>query len=150
MPITISLSDNSQHTLSIDFINLSSVLKHDMINHIHTSIDVFNKIKEFGTYYLCMDSKEKKIFENIDKIWDKPNTLQNWCENYLEMPHNILIELTNESFKLNIKPLVDLCCYRLASIIRNNKIDKLRDIFQAEDNFTPDEKESIDKETKWL
>lgn len=151
MSIQVSLGDNSIHNLSVEFIYLSNIFKDDEIVHIHTSLEVFNKIKEFGDYYLSfINKKDKKIFENPDQIWDKENPIQIWCNNFLNISNSELIELINESYKLNIKPLLDLCCYHISQIIKDKPIIELRKLFNVENDFTKEEEETLKKETEWI
>jgi S-phase kinase-associated protein 1 len=150
MSIHVSLADNSVHSLSIEFIQLSRSFKDDETTHIHVSLPVFNKIKEFGEFYLdVQDKKEKKLFENPDQIWDKENSIQTWCDKFLIMSPSELIELTNESHKLNIKPLLDLCCYHTAQIIRDKTTTELRTLFNVSNDFSPEEERQLEKDTEW-
>lgn len=150
MSIKVSLEDNSVHSLVVEFIQLSSHFKCDSTAHIHTSEPVFNKIKEFGEYYLPLSKKDRKIFDNPETIWEKENPTQEWCNNFLVIPNNILIELTNQSFKLNIKPLLDLCCYKIAQIINVSEISDLREKFGVENDFNQEETEQLERETEWI
>lgn len=150
MSIKITLRDNSTQSLPIDFMQLSSSFKDDEVNHIHTTVEVFQKIKVFGEYYLNLNKKERKIFENPDLIWDKESETQNWCNEFLQMPYTNLIELSNESHTLNIKPLLDLCCYQISQIIKNKSVEEMRDLFDVKSDFTPEEEMKLKKDTEWI
>src|SRR4051812_41174599 len=107
MSISVSLGNNSVHSLSIEFMELTPSFKDDIVNHIHTNLDVFTKLKEFGDYYLSLGKKEKKIFDNPEQIWEKENDTQIWCDIFIKnIAPNNLIELINITHSLNIKPLL--------------------------------------------
>lgn len=150
MSIKVSLSDNSIHSLPVDFIHLSHSFKDDEVNHIHVSILIFNKIKDFGEYYLSLNKKDRKMFEDPGQIWDKDNSIQTWCDEFLKMSHTDVIELMNESHKLNIKPLLDLCCYHISQLIKDKTTDEMRDMFHVVNDFSPEETEKLKKETEWI
>ena len=150
MSIQVSLADNTAHKLPIEFAYLSNVFKSGEVTHIHTNAKVFAKLKDFGTYYLNFDDKEKKQFDNIEQLFEKEPDINSWCMDFLNMEPEILTELTTISFDLNIKVLLNLCCYNIAEIINNKSIPDIREYFKIENDFTPEEDALLEEETEWI
>ena len=149
MSIKISLSDNTIHDIPIEFMEISSLFKDDITCHVHTSLNIFNKIKDFGDYYLRLDNKDKKLFENLPKIYDTDLDKKKWCDEFLNVNIDILIELMDVGRTLKIKPLIDLCCFKLSTFINNNDINGIKQLF-IDSGYTPEEKKPIIKELKWI
>src|ERR1700678_4045898 len=141
MSVKISLNDKSIHDVSVEFITISNIKDGD-INHINSSLSIFNKIKTFGDYYLALSKKDKKLFENPDQLYNNDDH-KKWCVELLEISHNELIELINQSYKLNIKPLIDLCCYQLSQIVNKHSIIELRSLFDIRNDFSSDENDQL-------
>ncbi|KAI3865603.1 hypothetical protein MKX03_036873 [Papaver bracteatum] len=50
---------------------------------------------------------------------------------------------------LNIERLLDLTCQKLADMIKDMKPEEVRQLFNFENNYTPEEEEQIRKENQW-
>ena len=50
---------------------------------------------------------------------------------------------------LDIKPLLELACAKVASLIKNKSIQEVRKFFNIENDFSPEEETQIMEENKW-
>lgn len=61
-----------------------------------------------------------------------------------------LFELILAANYLDIRPLLDCCCRHVASLIKGKSPEELRDIFNIQNDFTPEEEEQIRRENEWV
>ena len=50
---------------------------------------------------------------------------------------------------LDVKPLLELSCAKVASLIKGKSIQEIRQFFQIENDFSPEEEEQVMQENKW-
>ena len=50
---------------------------------------------------------------------------------------------------LDIKPLLELSCAKVASQIKNKSVVEIRKYFNIENDFTPEEEAQIQEENRW-
>ena len=50
---------------------------------------------------------------------------------------------------MDIKPLLDLTCAKVASMIKNKSPEQIRKTFNIQNDFTPEEEEAVRAENKW-
>jgi len=88
---------------------------------------VMKKIIEFMKYY-----EDKKITE-IEKPIQTTNIrflVSDWDADFINVDNNMLFELIATSNYLDIKPLLDLSCAKIATMIKGKSIENIRNIFQ--------------------
>ena len=54
-----------------------------------------------------------------------------------------------DSVEKIIKPLLDLCCAKIASMIKGKSPEEIRETFGIENDFTPEEEARLREEHKW-
>jgi len=62
---------------------------------------------------------------------------------------NDLYELVNASNYMDIKPLLNLTCVKLATMIKDKSSEEIRQIFNIENDLTPEDEKQIREEEKW-
>ena len=104
------------------------------------------KIIEFCTY----------IKDNHPPEIEKPlrsNNLNDvttpWYADFVSLDQEVLFELILAANYLNINPLLELSCAKVASLIKNKTIPEIRKFFSIENDFTPEEEAQIMEENKW-
>ena len=50
---------------------------------------------------------------------------------------------------MDIKPLLDLACAKVASMIKGKTPEEIRKRFNIKNDFTPEEEEAVRAENKW-
>ena len=51
---------------------------------------------------------------------------------------------------LDIKSLLDVSCAKVCSYIKNKDVKEIRQYFKIENDFTPEEEASAQKEAEWV
>ena len=80
---------------------------------------------------------------------DMASVVDPWYAEYINLEQEILFELIMASNYLDIKPLLELACAKVASLIKNKSIEEIRKFFNIENDFTPEEEAQIMEENKW-
>ena len=107
---------------------------------------ILNKIIDFCVY----------IKDNSPPEIEKPlrsNNLSDvttpWYAEFVNLDQEVLFELILAANYLDIKPLLELSCAKVASLIKNRSIPEIRKFFNIENDFTPEEEAQIMEENKW-
>ena len=66
------------------------------------------------------------------------------------MDKDTLFNLTLAANYLDIKPLLDLCCARIASFIKNKTPEEIRVNLDIVNDFSPEEEAQVRSENKWV
>ena len=64
-----------------------------------------------------------------------------WYADYINVEKEELFELIKASNYLDIKPLLELACAKVASQIKNKSIEEIRKFYNIENDFTPEEEQ---------
>ncbi|KAH9599739.1 SKP1 component [Trypanosoma melophagium] len=91
----------------------------------------------------------KSKIENIISQWDKTFLYTHLVKDSDEKQHEVLIDVIMAANFLNVKDLLDLTCACVASMIRGKSAEQIRELFNIESDFTPEEEEKIREENRW-
>lgn len=72
-----------------------------------------------------------------------------WYAQYIDVSNTELFDLILASNYLDIKSLLELSTAKVASVIKNKTVQEIRDFFNIENDFTPEEEMQIMEENKW-
>ena len=72
-----------------------------------------------------------------------------WHADYINLEQEELFELVMAANYLDIKPLLELSCAKVASQIKNKSVVEIRKYFNIENDFTPEEEAQIQEENRW-
>ena len=61
----------------------------------------------------------------------------------------MLLQLILAANYLDIKPLLDLTCAKIASMMKDKTTEEMRQIFNIVNDFTPEEEAKVREENKW-
>ncbi|ORM40390.1 Skp1-related protein [Babesia sp. Xinjiang] len=121
-----------------------------------------------ASYYRQQHSFTPFMIVDFDPIPTQPDELADvvcpWDLEFVNVDKELLFELMlvsrllqqkhdgnaiqAENF-LDIKPLLELTCAKVASMIKGKTPDEIRDEFNIVNDFTPDEEAMIRQENKW-
>lgn len=99
----------------------------------------------------CVAHKGKIPLE-IEKPLKSANFAQIVSEedyNFVDIDQESLFELILAANFLNIKPLLDLTCGKVASMIKGKNVEEIRRQFNIINDFTPEQEAQIRDENKW-
>lgn len=101
---------------------------------------VLDRVVEYCQHY--KDSEPKEIEKPLPK-----NTLTDlvspWDDNFINLPHEDILDLILASNYLDIKPLLELSCAKVATLIKNKSPEEIRETFGIINDFTPEEEAQI-------
>ncbi|GIX65620.1 skp1 family protein [Babesia caballi] len=72
-----------------------------------------------------------------------------WDLEFVNVEQEVLFELMLAENFLDIKPLLELTCAKVASMIKGKTPDEIRDEFNIVNDFAPGEEATIREENKW-
>ena len=105
------------------------------------------KIIEFCKYH--KDSPVAEIARPLKSKNLKECGVSDWDANFVEIEQDFLFELVLAANYMDIKPLLDLTCAKLASMIKDKSPEEIRKQFNIVNDFTPEEEAQVREENKW-
>ncbi len=75
--------------------------------------------------------------------------VQQWYADFISVEQDVLFELILAANFMDIKPLLDLACATVASLIKGKSPEQIRDQFNIVNDFTPEEEAQVREENKW-
>jgi S-phase kinase-associated protein 1 len=95
-------------------------------------------------------------FENPPKEIEKPlkshkmsEVVSQWDADFVDVEKQLLFELILAANYMDIKPLLDLTCAKVASLIKDKSPEEIRQTFDIVNDFTPEEEAQVRAENKW-
>jgi S-phase kinase-associated protein 1 len=138
--------ENHKFIVFEEVVNISTLLKESICDSEEKEIKLsmvssreLGKIIEFMVYYSV--NHMKPIVKPIRSTVMKEIT-EEWYANFIDIPSSEIFELTLASNFMDIQPLLDLCCAKIASIMKEKTPDEIRDIFDIQVPLT---NENIEK-----
>ena len=75
--------------------------------------------------------------------------VQEWYAQFVNVEQEVLFELILAANYMDIKPLLDLTCATVASMIKGKTPEDIRKTFNIVNDFTPEEEAQVREENKW-
>ncbi|CAG9317931.1 unnamed protein product [Blepharisma stoltei] len=107
---------------------------------------ILEKVIEYARHY--KDSVPPEIEKPL-KSAVMQEVVPAWDAAFVELEHEILFELILAANYLDIKSLLDLCCAKIASMLKGKTPEEIRRTFNIENDFTPEEEAQVREENKW-
>lgn len=107
---------------------------------------VLTKVIEFCKHY-----KEEPMTE-IEKPLKSAvmaEVVQKWYADFVNVEQVLLFELILAANYMDIKPLLDLTCATVASMIKGKTPEEIRKTFNIANDFSPEEEAQVREENKW-
>jgi S-phase kinase-associated protein 1 len=107
---------------------------------------ILGKVMEFCKHY------SEEPMNDIEKPLKSANmneVVQEWYANYVDVEQEVLFELILAANYMDIKPLLDLTCATVASMIKGKTPEEIRKTFNIVNDFTPEEEAQVREENKW-
>lgn len=107
---------------------------------------VLQKVIEFCQHHLeePMTEIEKPL-----KSQNMADVVQKWYADFVDLEQVLLFELILAANYMDIKPLLDLTCATVASMIKGKSPEDIRATFNITNDFTPEEEAQVREENKW-
>ena len=107
---------------------------------------VLNKVIEFCEHHLQEPMTE---IEKPLKSQYMADVVQKWYADFVDMEQVVLFELILAANYMDIKPLLDLTCATVASMIKGKTPEEIRKTFNITNDFSPEEEAQVREENKW-
>eukprot|EP01038_Epipyxis_sp_PR26KG_P008840 gene8840-11931_t len=107
---------------------------------------ILAKVIEFAQYH------KREPMNEIEKPLKSANmaeVVQEWYANFIMVEQEVLFELILAANYMDIKPLLDLTCATVASLIKGKSPEEIRKQFNIVNDFTPEEEAQVREENKW-
>ena len=107
---------------------------------------ILEKVIEF-----CQHIREQPM-EEIEKPLKSDNLrdiVPAWYADFVDVEQETLFEVVLAANYLDLKPLLELSCAKVASMIKGKSVQEVRTLFNIENDFTPEEEAQIMEENKW-
>ena len=107
---------------------------------------ILEKVIEF-----CQHIREQPM-EEIEKPLKSDNLrdiVPAWYADFVDVEQETLFEIVLAANYLDLKPLLELSCAKVASMIKGKSVQEVRTLFNIENDFTPEEEAQIMEENKW-
>ncbi|KAL7518812.1 hypothetical protein ACHAWX_003616 [Stephanocyclus meneghinianus] len=75
--------------------------------------------------------------------------VQKWYADFVNVEQVLLFELILAANYMDIKPLLDLTCATVASMIKGKTPEEIRKTFNIANDFSPEEEAQVREENKW-
>ena len=108
--------------------------------------NVLQKVIEFCEQHLKEPMTE---IEKPLKSQNMADVVQKWYADFVDLEQVMLFELILAANYMDIKPLLDLTCATVASMIKGKTPDEIRATFNITNDFTPEEEAQVREENKW-
>ena len=107
---------------------------------------VHKKVIEFCTHHKSepMNEIEKPLKSQV-----MAEVVQSWYADFVNVEQVLLFELILAANYMDIKPLLDLTCATVASMIKGKTPEEIRKTFNISNDFSPEEEATVREENKW-
>ncbi|KAJ3330468.1 hypothetical protein HDU76_005601 [Blyttiomyces sp. JEL0837] len=112
--------------------------------------EILEKVIEY-----CIHHKDDAIppaeedKDAFDAARKRTDDIDEWDATYIKVDNERLFEIILAANYLDIKPLLDLGCKTVANMIKGKTAEQIREMFNIENDFTPEEEEQIRRENEW-
>ncbi|KAJ3023668.1 hypothetical protein HKX48_001892 [Thoreauomyces humboldtii] len=159
MSVVLIASDGEQFTVEKAVAERSMLLK-NMLEDVGDASDPIPLPNVSGSTLRCViefcehhkddpvptAEEERETFESARK---KPDDIDDWDAEFIKVGNEELFEVILAANYLDIKLLLDLGCKTVAGLIKGKTPEQIREMFNIENDFTPEEEEQIRRENEW-
>ena len=104
------------------------------------------KVIEFCDYF------HNNPMKNIDKPLKSTNLdecVTKWYSDFMNMSKEDVFNMVMAANYLDNKPLLELSCAKVATLIKGRTPDEIRNVFEIENDFSHEEEVRIREDNKW-
>ena len=80
---------------------------------------------------------------------DLSQVVDAWSAEYFDVDQEMLFEVVIAARYLDIRPLLELSCVKVASLIKGKSIQEIRQFFQIDYDFSPWDEAQVMEENMW-
>ncbi|KFK35209.1 hypothetical protein AALP_AA5G254600 [Arabis alpina] len=111
--------------------------------------DILSKVIEYCEKHV-EEEKGKGVLIDYEEEEAKEKKLKIWDTEFMkQFDMEMVFHLILAANYLNIQGLLDLTCLTVADHVKEMKVEQVREFFNIENDFTPEEEAEILKENQW-
>ncbi len=152
--IDLISKEENRFTLSRKAAYMSTLVKETLEDKEAQQVplpNVSNQALELVVKYMKyhVDNPAKEIEKPL-KSSDMTQVVSEYDANFVNLDQDLLFELILAANYMDIKPLLELTCAKVASMIKGKTPEQIRTTFNITNDFTPEEEESVRAESSWI
>ena len=156
MAKVVLVCEGEKLNVDLEVVNKSTILR-NMIEDTgkdgdipipNIQLHILRKVIEFCEHYKTTNPKEikKPLVSNVLT----QNNVDEWDANFITMEKvDDTIDLVIAANFLDIESLVALGCAKIATFIKGKDVEQIREVFNIQNDFTPQEEANLREENKW-
>ena len=152
--VKLITSDGEEVEIDIDVAEKSVLIKgliddspEEQIPLPNVKRPILEKVIDFCKY--LKDHQAPEIEKPLKSVDLASNVDDPWYVDYINLEQEDLFELIMASNYLEIRPLLELACANVGSLVKNKSIQEIRKFFNIENDFSPEEEQQIMEDNKW-
>lgn len=135
-------------SMSTVILNILEVMtdEEDTIPLPNIKTQILKKVIEYMEYHSLNPAEE------IPKPLSSSNlqeVVSSWDFDFVNTDKETLYELIEAANYLDVKPLLDLTCGKIASMMKDKTTEEIREEFDIVNDFTREEEKQIREENRW-
>eukprot|EP00917_Polyrhabdina_sp_WS-2016_P028949 GHVP01061727.1.p1 GENE.GHVP01061727.1~~GHVP01061727.1.p1 ORF type:complete len:191 (-),score=32.34 GHVP01061727.1:75-599(-) len=112
----------------------------------NVSTAILEKIVLYCNYH--KDAPPEEIQKPL-KSNDFREAVSQWDYDFINLPNDEIFEIILAANYMDIKPLLELACGKIASKIKGKSVEEIRRIFNITNDFTKEEEAQVLEENRW-
>ena len=113
---------------------------------VNINAQVLKLVLEFCEHHVTEPMMEIEVPLKSANMAD---VVQKWYADFVDLEQVLLFELILAANYMGIKPLLDLTCATVASMIKGKTPEEIRATFNITNDFSPEEEAQVRDENKW-
>lgn len=150
MSATLLSSDNGSFSAVPSILEISGLLGclnlEEPVHLSQVDSETLGKILAFCEHYSTDTLPE--IAKPIQSE-DFSTLVPAWYFEFLNVEHALLFKLAEAANYMDIPPLLNLVAAKIASMIQNKSVERIRELFHLPNTLTPEEEEAMQEEYRW-
>ncbi|CAE7367978.1 sconC [Symbiodinium sp. KB8] len=154
--ITLSSQEGTRFEVPLRVANMSKLVEtmtedgdtEEEVPLMDVKASVLEKVIQFCTHH----ADPANAFPDIEKPLKTANLAEvvpQWDASFVEVEQEMLFELILAANYLDIKPLLDLTCAKVATMMKGKTPEEIRKVFNIKNDFTPEEEAQVREENRW-
>jgi len=116
------------------------------VNVPGVTADILAKIVEYMKFHF---NNPAKPIEKPLKSKEMKDIACEWDANFVDMDQEVLFPVILATNKMDISPLLELTCAKVATMLKDKTPEEIRKKFNITNDFTPEEERLVHSENKW-
>jgi S-phase kinase-associated protein 1 len=157
MSIKLQANDGTSYPINRDCVKLSILINTYIENNEEddgisfplerVSNEILQYVIEFLEHFTNEPMREIPRPLNSNEI---SNYVQEWYSNFINKDKDTIMEIILAANYMDIQPLLDLGCAKIATMIKGKTPSEIRQEFNIENDFTPEEEEQVKSDSAFL